>query len=82
MMSLGRNHGSEGIQRMVAGGICISVTECWHDKPTFGRVRLLTAPFFPAFLPFQRTTDSNGNFGSVIRISVLIPVCTRLIIES
>ena len=57
---------------MVAGGICISVTECWNNKPTFGRVRLLTAPFFPAFLPFQRTTDSDDNFGSVIRISIIL----------
>ena len=66
MMSLERirNQGSEGIQRMVAGVICILVTECWHNKPTLGRVRvrLLTAPFFfPALLSFQRTTDSNGN---------------------
>ena len=73
MMSLERNHGSVGIQKMVAGGICILVTECWHNKPTLGRVRLLTAPFFfPALLPFQRTTNSNGNFGSVIRISIIL----------
>ena len=53
-MSLEHNHGSEGIQRMVAGGICISVTERWGDKPTLGRVRLLTASlFFPALLPFK-----------------------------
>ena len=58
-MSLECNHISEGIQRMVAGGICISVTECWHNKPTFGRARLLTASFFPALLPYQKTTDNN-----------------------
>ena len=75
------NHGSEGIQRMVADGSCISMTECWHDKPTFGMIGLLRAPFFlSSLLPYQRTTDSNDNFGYVIRISmILIPVCTRLI---
>ena len=53
-MSLEHNHGSEGIQRMVAGGICISVTERWGGKPTFGSVRLLTDSFFfPALLPFE-----------------------------
>ena len=80
MMSLECNHGSEGIKKMVAGGICNLLTECWHNKPTLGRVRLLTAPFFfPALLPFQRTTDINF----VIKICIiLVPVCTRLIIES
>jgi len=79
-----RNHGSEGIQKMVAGGICILVTECWHNKPTLGRVRLLTELRF-SFQPFyhfrELQTVMTINVGSVIRIRMmLIPVCTRIII--